>query len=107
MGRFMSADSSVEVPLFTSAASLAPTDSSARPATSRTSSPGWSPSAGRRASSESVAATGMTNWTSGWSLRMRSAASSMGGRIRAISLRRLPGRRATVVRPGGRPRAAR
>ena len=107
MGRCISPASSVEVPLFTSAASLAPTASSVRPSTSFTSSVAWAARWGASRARSSMGATGSTNWTSGWLARSRSAASSMGGRSRAISPRRLPGTMAMVVRSWASPSASR
>jgi hypothetical protein len=107
IGRSMRAVSRVEVPLFTSAASLAPTTSSAFPATSVTSSVACDARYGRTTSSWSVGATGTTNCASGCRARMRSAAASMDGKMRWSSEARLPGRRATVVRPPSSPSAVR
>ena len=107
MGRSISPASSVEVPLFTSAASLAPTTSSVCPSTRRTSRVRCAARYGSSVARASVGATGTTNCASGCTARIRSAASSMGGRSRFSSAGRLPGTIAMVVRPAGRPSSAR
>ncbi len=107
MGRSIIAVSSVEVPLFTMAASLAPTTSSVRPSTSFTSIVLCCARYGSSAARGSVGATGTTNCASGWTALIRSAASSIGANSRFSSEGRLPGTSATVVRSPSRPSAAR